>query len=339
MIAPGGINAGATRGSRRRDVQMDDFDFGDFWKDSDRARATYVEEPLTDVMVRAVEQELGYRLPPAYLALMRSQNGGIPKRTCFPTQIATTWSASHIAITGFLGVGRTKRSSLLGSGGTRFMLSDWGYPDIGIYICDCPSAGHDIVMLDYRACGPFGQPAVVHVDQEVGYRITVLAPNFETFVRGLVDASVYDTSAEDLKAALHTIEHGRFSTQLTRLLAHLQAPVGSEKVMRRLLHAIATEKGYFALHDDPLSYLAYDFQFLLFSLAGKVRKPKEYLDAYEHLLAFGDGDVSTRGYAEAFIEEWLMARIKRGEIIRRDGSLVVSDAHRAAMDTELARFR
>jgi len=122
---------------------------------------------------------------------MRSQNGGIPKRTCFPTKEATSWAEDHIAISGFLGIGRNKTYSLLGSLGSRFMQEEWGYPTFGVCICDCPSGGHDLVMLDYRACGPDGEPAVVHVDQELDYRITFLAPDFETFVRGLVDESVY----------------------------------------------------------------------------------------------------------------------------------------------------
>ena len=40
--------------------------------------------------------------------------------------------------------------------------------------------------LDYRESGPTGEPAVVHVDQEVGYVITRIAPTFDTFVAGLV---------------------------------------------------------------------------------------------------------------------------------------------------------
>jgi hypothetical protein len=47
-------------------------------------------------------------------------------------------------------------------------------------------------MLDYRACGPQGEPAVVHVDQEDDYRITPLAPSFEAFVRGLVPESAFE---------------------------------------------------------------------------------------------------------------------------------------------------
>lgn len=57
---------------------------------------------------------------------------------------------------------------------------------MGVYFADTPSAGHDMSALDYRESGPTGEPAVVHVDQEVGYVITRIAPTFDTFVAGLV---------------------------------------------------------------------------------------------------------------------------------------------------------
>ena len=88
--------------------------------------------------------------------------------------------------------------SLCGTLGSRFMIEEWGYPDIGVAICDCPSAGHDMVFLDYRECGPQGEPKVVHIDQEADYEITPLADTFEAFVRGLVDESDYDDE-EDLE--------------------------------------------------------------------------------------------------------------------------------------------
>jgi hypothetical protein len=69
--------------------------------------------------------------------------------------------------------------------GSRFHIEEWGYPPIGICFADCPSAGHDRVCLDYRVCGPDGEPQVVHVDQEHDYRITLVAPTFEAFIRGL----------------------------------------------------------------------------------------------------------------------------------------------------------
>lgn len=72
------------------------------------------------------------------------------------------------------------------------MIEEWGYPDIGVVICDCPSAGHDVVMLDYRLCGREGEPAVIHVDQEGDYEITFLAGSFDAFIRGLVNDEEYD---------------------------------------------------------------------------------------------------------------------------------------------------
>jgi hypothetical protein len=69
--------------------------------------------------------------------------------------------------------------------GSQFWIEEWGYPPIGIYFADCPSAGHDMLCLDYRACGPDGEPAVVHVAQEWDYQITPVAPSFAAFIRGL----------------------------------------------------------------------------------------------------------------------------------------------------------
>ena len=83
-------------------------------------------------------------------------------------------------------IGRTADFSLCGAAGSAFWTAEWGYPDIGVYLADCPSAGHDMIALDYRAPG---EPPVVHVDQEWDYRITTLAPNFETFVAGLASTA------------------------------------------------------------------------------------------------------------------------------------------------------
>ncbi|RTQ44907.1 SMI1/KNR4 family protein [Hymenobacter gummosus] len=168
-----------------------DFDAQDFWDDSPHA-AQLTEPPPTDELIQSIEAELGYRLPAFYVALMRVRNGGMPRRTCFPTTQPTSWADDHVAITSISGIGRRQTLSLGGAQGSQFMLDEWGYPAIGVVVGDCPSAGHDVIMLDYRACGPQGEPAVVHVDQECDYKITFLAPDFESFVRGLVDESTFE---------------------------------------------------------------------------------------------------------------------------------------------------
>ena len=156
-----------------------DFDLGNFWEDSDYAREAYVEESADEAMIASVERELGVRLPRSYVELMSVRNGGIPRNRCFPTKAPTSWAVDHVAISGISGIGRKKRYSLCGELGSAFMLEEWGYPDIGICVCNCPSAGHDMIMLDYRKCGPEGEPEVVHVDQECDYEITFLAKNFQ----------------------------------------------------------------------------------------------------------------------------------------------------------------
>ena len=161
------------------------FDLTDFWEDSDYARKEYVAPPFSDLDIARVENELGYKLPNSYLVLMRSQNGGIPKFTNHRSDERTSWAEDHVAITGIYSIGQDMTYSLCGEFKSSFWVDEWGYPAIGIYFADCPSAGHDMLCLDYRECGPRGEPQVVHVDQEWDYKITFVAKDFESFIRGL----------------------------------------------------------------------------------------------------------------------------------------------------------
>lgn len=159
-------------------------DLGDFWEDSDYARREYVGPSFTDLDVARTEKALGYKLPRSYITFLQFQNGGIPKRRNHKTRESGIW-AHHIAIYGIYSLGKDKTRSLCGHFGSSFWVSSWGYPPIGIYFADCPSGGHDMLCLDYRACGPGGEPQVVHVDQEGDYEITWLAKDFESFICGL----------------------------------------------------------------------------------------------------------------------------------------------------------
>ena len=174
------------------DTPFEGFDLTNFWDDNWYALKEYVSDPPSDELIASVEEELGYKLPAAYIWLMKQHNGGIPVNTCYPCDEPTCWADDHVAITGIFGIGREKSCSLCGELGSQFMIDEWEYPAIGVAICDCPSAGHDMIFLDYRVCGPQGEPAVVHVDQENDYKITHLADSFEEFIRGLEHESLYD---------------------------------------------------------------------------------------------------------------------------------------------------
>lgn len=167
-----------------------DFDFEAFWKVSDYSKENYEGGEFDAADIARIEEALGYKLPEAYLSFMRKQNGGLPLKDVFKTEAPTSWSDDHVAITGFLNIGTTGSNALLGDFGSRFWLEEWGYPDIGVAICDCPSAGHDMIFLDYRIHGTKEVPAVVHIDQEIDYRITFLAKDFESFVRGLEEGEL-----------------------------------------------------------------------------------------------------------------------------------------------------
>ena len=153
-----------------------DFDLSDFWSDN-----TYHNNPnpITQEMIDETENVLGYKLPQSYIELLRIKNGGIPNKLKF-----TTTEGFNYIITDIYGIGGgdldLARDSV-------FLIEEWGYPVTGILFADCPSGGHDVVCLDYSECGNQGEPKVIHIDTESaqGDLITVLAENFENFIKGL----------------------------------------------------------------------------------------------------------------------------------------------------------
>ena len=174
-------------------MPFEGFELSDFWREDSWARK-YACPPLIPAIVAEAERMLGYKLPASYIWLMERQNGGIPVSKCFPTGEPTSWAEDHIAIETIFGVGKAAGNIV---DETRLMVEEWGYPAIGIAICDCPSAGHDEIFLDYRACGPEGEPAVVLIDQEGDYDITRLAGSFEEFIRGLKNDSEFDFEEDE----------------------------------------------------------------------------------------------------------------------------------------------
>ncbi|MFJ8201009.1 hypothetical protein [Streptomyces sp. NPDC096152] len=258
----------------------------------------------------------------------------------------------------------TRPQSLRGTFGSRFWIDTWDYPDIGVYFAATPSAGHDMLALDYRACGRLGEPTVVHVDQEYDFAITLVAENFEAFITGPVDGSVYDTSEHDRLAALAAVRDGGFSPVLLRAFREF-SPVllrafrevadvlpGADRRMRALAEAVVRDKGYFALHADARSLLMYDYLFWLFtsfnqvgSLEGYLANPPESQRSYAQpyyglMIAFGVASdpygFCTGGYAPGFVEQWWKSRLASGHIAETADGYRLTDAAVAALLHELA---
>lgn len=156
-------------------------DSTNFWDDSEYAFSEYISEPPTDALIASVEEELVFKLPKYYVEMMKLHNGGVPHNNQHP--IPET--GEFITISGILGIGRDKNKSLCGASGSRTVIENGRYPEVGVVICDCPSE-NEVIMLDYREFGNDGEPEVIHVDRDNKYKITRLADNFETFIGGLV---------------------------------------------------------------------------------------------------------------------------------------------------------
>lgn len=165
----------------------------DVWSDFFDASTHYTGPPLTDVMVTSAERALGYTFPASYLRLLRVKNGGCPRRQCYPTG-GTHWAENHVRLVVLFGIGGSWGIDS-DEFGTRHMIEQAGLPEIGIVVGMTPTAGHDAIMLDYSVCGAQGEPRVVHVDPEDNLS-AVLAPDLETFLRGLVNCRDYDEARE-----------------------------------------------------------------------------------------------------------------------------------------------
>jgi len=340
--------------SGRRIGAFEGFDFTEFWDEAEYSQK-YTEPAPSDALVAEVERELGFRLPDAYVELAHVRNGGMPVRSCFPMVEPTGWADDHIAISGIYAIGRTARYSLLGDVGALFMREEWGYPDWGVGIADTPSAGHEMVMLDYRVCGPTGEPAVVHVDQELDYTVTFVAPDFTTFIRGLVSEEAYDNSEEVRAAALATVQYGTLSPIVRRALdvATKDLPDG-EELLRVLGERIVEAKGFFALHADEDSWLMYDALFWLYSRLATASSFSDYFDRPEgqtnygrpcHVMMMRSSFVAdpyefhTGGYAEGFVHDWWNARIAHEQIVPVAGGFGFSETFAAQIPSRLRAAR
>ncbi len=136
-----------------------------------------LHDPLTDELVAEAERVLGVTLPTDLLGLLRIRNGGA---------VADAWNAhplgadKYVPFSHMVGIGVDPDvASMLN---TPYLVQEEGLLPSSTVAID--GDGHYWVALDYRECGPAGEPAVVrfHSDGACDER---LAPDFRTFIEGL----------------------------------------------------------------------------------------------------------------------------------------------------------
>lgn len=154
----------------------------------------YTGPPLDPPSVRRAEQALGVRFPDDYIRLLEHRNGGTLRHQCLPTDFPTSWAPDHIGVAAVLGIGG-RRGIDAALGGSRYMIAEWDYPEIGVVFADMTGGGYDALMLDYRDVAAGGEPCVAYIGED---RIPVrVADDFADFLSRLVDCSRFDDDEDD----------------------------------------------------------------------------------------------------------------------------------------------
>ena len=113
------------------------------------------------IQYKNITNQLSYKFPDSYIKLMKSQNGGIPKNTCYPTTEKTTWADNNIEITGIMGIGNEKPYSLCGDFISQFWI--------------------------IRSAENMESQKLYISTKRTTFRKHFLAVNFEAFINGLVN--------------------------------------------------------------------------------------------------------------------------------------------------------
>jgi hypothetical protein len=74
---------------------------------------------------------------------------------------------------------------------TPHLVREWDLPEPIVLLT---GDGHWWIALDYRVCGPTGEPSVAWLDVDMREDLT-LAPDFRSFIEGLVPTAAF---AEDV---------------------------------------------------------------------------------------------------------------------------------------------
>ena len=164
----------------------------DVWEKSD---LTYTGQKTDRNTIKEIEVNLGYKLPESYKNLLLERNGGALSKCYY---LIEDFSYDWEYFEAIFGTDTAKEHSLCGKFGSKFWITEWGYPDYGVYFGLHTSWGHIMLLLDYRKCGKEGEPQVAIVDSESDYNVTILADNFKSFIENLLTTDEIDKKLHSL---------------------------------------------------------------------------------------------------------------------------------------------
>ena len=140
----------------------------------------YLQPPLTDAMVREAESEMGVKLPRAYIAALRIQNGGYLRTSAHPDDRAPVDCLAGIGPR-FPSVLRHDWADVKAHMAENGFVTPTRIDDLVPFCGD----GHFHYCFDYRKAGRRDEPSVSYVDVECFDVDEVLAPDFGTFLATL----------------------------------------------------------------------------------------------------------------------------------------------------------
>jgi SMI1-KNR4 cell-wall len=145
----------------------------------------YKHPPLTDEMIATAHALLPGRLPSAFIALLRIQNGGYTMGFAHPMVQRTSWAIDHVPLDSLGGiVVDTAHETALNILHSEYMTQEWGLPPKQVLLS---GDGHYWIALDYRKSGT---PSVAWIDVECDEDIQIAA-TFDSFLSGLLPASTF----------------------------------------------------------------------------------------------------------------------------------------------------
>lgn len=140
--------------------------------------------PVTADMIRKAEQELGVKLPSAYLELITGCNGGYlrEERSFITPPVPLSCHGDQIEVRQISGIGY--ENGIDGPFGSKYLCEEWEYPPENCVWFE--GDGHWCLLMDYRQCGPKGEPSVLFADGEAEpMEFVTVAPSFESFLGSL----------------------------------------------------------------------------------------------------------------------------------------------------------